>query len=72
MSDEVSIQPKEHGPYLVRGPFTLLDAWGAPYALGDKTIVALCRCGQSGTKPFCDGTHMKVDFEAGERAPSAE
>ena len=64
---QVTITPRENGPYLVRGPVTIKDVDGNEYQLaGDR--VALCRCGASTTKPFCDGTHSKVGFEAAERA----
>ncbi len=65
---EVSIQVRENGPYLVRGPFTLVDAEGAEFALPAGSAVALCRCGGSTTKPFCDGTHSKTGFDAATRA----
>jgi len=66
--DEVTIKARESGPYLVTGPFTLTDADGTVYELPDGTAVALCRCGHSRNKPFCDKTHREVGFEAAERA----
>jgi CDGSH-type Zn-finger protein len=63
MADEVSITPHEDGPYLVRGPFKLVDTDGNEIDPGRKTI-ALCRCGRSKVKPFCDGTHKTMRFQA--------
>ncbi len=63
MEDEVTITPYEDGPYLVRGPFKLTDSDGNPIDPGRKTI-ALCRCGRSKIKPFCDGTHKTTRFQA--------
>ena len=63
------IKVRENGPYKVTGPITLIDADGNSYDLGeDGQPIALCRCGGSTTKPFCDGTHSKIAFEAAERA----
>ena len=68
MSDvEVTITPLENGPYLVKGPVTVVDADGAEYHV-ERATIALCRCGASTTKPFCDGTHSKIGFAAAERA----
>ena len=64
--NDVTITPTDNGPYLIQGTVTLLDAEGNRFEAGD-TIV-LCRCGQSNTKPFCDGTHERVDFAAASRA----
>ena len=50
------------------GPITLIDADGNEYDVPDGEPVALCRCGASQTKPFCDKTHSKIGFEAAERA----
>ena len=61
--DEVTITPYEDGPYLVRGPFRLTDADGNEIEAGRKTI-ALCRCGRSRIKPFCDGTHKVTRWSA--------
>ncbi len=44
------------GPLLVRGPITLLDADDRPIDPRRRTV-ALCRCGKSGIRPFCDGSH---------------
>jgi CDGSH-type Zn-finger protein len=60
---EVKIQARKNGPYLVDGPAVLVDADGNESAIEGK-MVALCRCGGSHNKPFCDGTHRKIDFEA--------
>lgn len=51
------------GPYLVRGDFELFDAQGRPVETRRRTI-ALCRCGLSQIKPFCDGTHVAAGFKA--------
>ena len=67
--DEVEIKVRENGPYKVTGPVRLIDADGNEYDLTEQGgAVALCRCGGSTTKPFCDGTHSKIGFEAAERA----
>ena len=65
---EVVIKVRSNGPYKVTGPFTLIDADGTEYELPEGEAVALCRCGASMTKPFCDKTHSKIGFEAAERA----
>lgn len=64
---DVRIKVRENGPYLVTGTVTLVDADGNPYDVTEN--FALCRCGQSQTKPFCDGTHRN-SFSAAERAES--
>jgi len=56
------IQPSKNGPLLVKGPFQLTDADGKAI-LTNGEMVALCRCGQSATKPFCDGAHKKIGFQ---------
>jgi CDGSH-type Zn-finger protein len=63
---QITITPTDDGPYLVRGTVTLLDADGAAYEVGQT--IALCRCGQSKTRPFCDGTHESANFAANDRA----
>ena len=67
MADEVTITTQENGPYLVRGPVRIFDADGNEFHV-EKQVVALCRCGGSTTKPFCDGTHSRKGFQAAERA----
>jgi CDGSH-type Zn-finger protein len=65
--DQVVIKVRHNGPYKVTGPVKLIDADEREYEIGDETI-ALCRCGGSTTKPFCDGTHSRIGFQAAERA----
>jgi CDGSH-type Zn-finger protein len=64
-----SITPYRNGPYLIRGTFELVDQDGQSIETRRKTI-ALCRCGRSRIKPFCDGTHKTIRFEAPSRAVS--
>ena len=64
----VTIKANQNGPFLVTGPITLTDADGNEYDIADKKTVALCRCGGSTRKPFCDGTHSRIGFEAAEKA----
>jgi CDGSH-type Zn-finger protein len=65
---DVSIRTRENGPLLVTGPVTLVDPDGNAFDLGNKETIALCRCGQSKNRPFCDGAHKACGFVAGERA----
>ena len=58
-----TITPYRDGPLIVRGDFRLVDQDGADIDPGRQTI-ALCRCGKSGIKPFCDGTHKRSGFSA--------
>jgi CDGSH-type Zn-finger protein len=66
---EVTITVSRNGPYIVAGAVELKDADGN--SLPVKAKMALCRCGGSTTKPFCDGTHSKIGFQAAEQAVSA-
>jgi len=68
----VKITIRPNGPYRVEGPITLLDADGKEYDLTGKPAISLCRCGASTNKPFCDGTHSKIGFQAAEAAVAAE
>ncbi|HEY3999065.1 MAG TPA: CDGSH iron-sulfur domain-containing protein [Candidatus Xenobia bacterium] len=61
MAEEAHIQVTKTGPYLISGTFKLLDHEGNPIAVV-KEKIALCRCGQSSNKPFCDGTHKNIGF----------
>ena len=65
MSD-VTIKTRENGPLLVSGPITLCDHLGNNYDLTGKENIALCRCGASANKPYCDGSHKKISFRDGE------
>src|SRR3712207_7086718 len=58
-----TITPYRDGPLIVRGDFRLVDQDGAEIDPGRDTV-ALCRCGKSGIKPFCDGTHKRSGFSA--------
>ena len=66
--NDVTITPTDNGPYLIQGNVTLLDAEGNRFEAGDT--VALCRCGQSNTKPFCDGTHERVALRRRSATPN--
>lgn len=64
----ITIKLRPNGPYVVEGDEVRVADWtGAEYAVTRRPI-ALCRCGASTTKPFCDGTHAKIGFQAAEAA----
>lgn len=68
---EVNIRIRDNGPLVVEGPFTLHDAEGRAYQIdSSKPAIALCRCGGSNNRPFCDGAHKDCNFEAADRAPT--
>lgn len=58
-----TITPYRNGPYLIRGDFQILDQEGREIGRSRETV-ALCRCGKSLSKPFCDGTHKTIGFSA--------
>ena len=70
-----TITPYRDGPLIVRGDFRLVDDEGGEIDPGRGTV-ALCRCGKSGIKPFCDGTHKRSGFSApsapSRRRPAAQ
>ena len=65
---EVTITVRPRGPFRVEGPIKLIDADGTIIDTTGKPAVSLCRCGASTKKPFCDGTHSKIGFEAAAEA----
>jgi CDGSH-type Zn-finger protein len=67
---EVTVKTRENGPILITGPITLIDHLGNKFDLSGKENVALCRCGQSSKRPFCDGTHRTCGFVANETVPT--
>lgn len=67
---DVVIRTRNNGPFVVEGPVTIVDADGNKFPISaDKPAIALCRCGHSAKKPFCDGSHKTSGFEASEKAP---
>ena len=70
----VKITIKPNGPYRVEGleNVELYDANGNRVDLTGKAGISLCRCGASVNKPFCDGTHSKIGFQAAEAAVKKE
>jgi CDGSH-type Zn-finger protein len=60
---EATITPYRDGPLLVRGPFRIVDQEGREIDASKRTV-ALCRCGRSQLKPFCDGTHKAAGWTA--------
>ena len=70
---EVKIRMRPNGPLVIEGPFELVDSRGQVFHIPpDKPAVALCRCGHSAKRPFCDGSHKTCGFVSDEApAPPA-
>lgn len=66
---DVTIQARGNGSFKVTGPVRVVDAEGREFALPEGTAIALCRCGHSRNKPFCDKSHARVGFVADDTAP---
>jgi CDGSH-type Zn-finger protein len=60
------IIPYQDGPLIIRGDFQIQSWDGIPIPAGRQTV-ALCRCGRSALKPFCDGSHARTGFRTGRR-----
>ena len=67
--DDVVIQARANGPYKITGPVTIVDSEGRAFDVPEGNAVALCRCGYSANKPFCDASHKRVGFVAEDSAP---
>jgi CDGSH-type Zn-finger protein len=63
-----TIRLRRNGPYVVEGDEVKVVDWNGVEYVVDRRPIALCRCGGSTTKPFCDGTHSRVGFQAAEAA----
>jgi uncharacterized Fe-S cluster protein YjdI/CDGSH-type Zn-finger protein len=62
-SVETTVELRPNGPMFVRGKVRIQDPSG--HLLREDRRIALCRCGGSENKPFCDGTHRKIGFRTG-------
>ena len=60
--ERLSVEPWPNGPLFLRGPVQVVDEHGS--VVREATRVALCRCGGSENKPYCDGTHRAIGFQA--------
>ncbi len=70
MAEPIVIRCRENGPLLIQIPIKIIDHLGNEFAIPiGKENIALCRCGQSKNKPFCDGSHRQCGFQAAETAP---
>ena len=69
----VTVRCREHGPLVLPTNIRIIDHLGNEFTLPQgKDVIALCRCGHSEKKPFCDGHHRNVSFQAGELAKKPE
>ena len=60
MSAKITIN--KNGSLRIEGDFVIVDPEGKTYGLAGRTVISLCRCGQSGNKPFCDSSHKTAGF----------
>ena len=64
----MTVRLRRNGPYVIEGDEVKVVDWNGLEYRVERRPIALCRCGASTTKPFCDGTHSKVGFQAAEAA----
>lgn len=69
--DDVTITVRANGPYKVVGPARIVDPDGRELVPPEGKAIALCRCGHSQTKPFCDASHKRVEFVADDSGAAA-
>ena len=72
MEPQVEIKVRDNGPYKVTGPVRVIDADGGVFEVEEGRPIALCRCGLSRTKPFCDASHKEGGFDSCPRAVGVE
>lgn len=72
MAEPLTIRCRENGPLVVQLPVRVVDHLGNEYVLPTgKDTIALCRCGGSARKPWCDGSHRQAGFQGGDLAPGS-
>lgn len=64
MDDKTDITVFPNGPLRISGNFAIKDGGGKDFDLSGRSAIALCRCGHSENKPFCDGSHSRKGFES--------
>lgn len=64
----VTIRLRRNGPYVIEGDDVRIIDWDGNEYPAERRPIALCRCGASTRKPFCDGTHSRIGFTAAEAA----
>ena len=62
LDSPTTVELRPNGPLFVRGPINIVNQRGE--VLGEETRVALCRCGASDNKPFCDNSHLRINFRS--------
>jgi CDGSH-type Zn-finger protein len=73
MSEALVIRCRENGPLVIQSPVKVLDHQGNEFAIPvGKDSIALCRCGQSKNKPFCDGSHRSCGFQGADLAAKSK
>ena len=60
---DTKITVNNDGSIRIEGDFEIYDQQGGKFGLGGRSVIGLCRCGQSQNKPFCDGSHAKTGFQ---------
>ena len=60
---DTKITVNTDGSIKIEGDFEIFDPLGNKFGLAGRTVISLCRCGQSANKPFCDGSHKRVGFQ---------
>ena len=64
----ITVRLRRNGPYVIDSEDVRIIDWNGQEYRVERRPVALCRCGASTTKPFCDGTHSRIGFQAAEAA----
>jgi CDGSH-type Zn-finger protein len=60
---DTRITVNDDGRISIEGDFAIYDQQGGQFGLAGRTVIGLCRCGQSQNKPFCDGSHARTGFQ---------
>jgi 3-phenylpropionate/trans-cinnamate dioxygenase ferredoxin subunit len=68
----VRIRLRRNGPYVIEHDDVTIVDWNGVEYVSERQPIALCRCGGSLNKPFCDGSHSRIGFQGGNDVPLEE